>query len=66
MLFVLMGLTPGTDVLAHLGGFVSGLLIGILLGCLPSGSDKPSRQVFSSVGFAVMVVLPWWLALRKG
>ena len=28
MLFVLLGLEPGTDVVAHFGGFVSGLILG--------------------------------------
>src|SRR5436309_6098661 len=31
MLFILLGLAPGTDIIAHLGGFISGLILGSLL-----------------------------------
>lgn len=37
LLFVLLGMDPGTDVLAHLGGFLGGLLIGGALVLLPKG-----------------------------
>jgi rhomboid protease GluP len=65
MLFILFGLTPGTDVLAHLGGFLTGLLFGMVLVCVPSGSARNScGQVLSGLAFAILVVLPWWLAWR--
>lgn len=41
MLFVLLGLSPGTDVLAHSGGFVGGLVIGTLLALAPRWRPTP-------------------------
>ncbi len=64
MLFVLLALTPGTDVMAHLGGFVTGLLLGALLSRVPSSATSPGANVLSGLLFALLVILPWWLALR--
>jgi rhomboid protease GluP len=64
MLFVLLALTPGTDVVAHLGGFVCGLLLGVLLNLVPAIAHKPGANVLSGMVFALLVVLPWWLAVR--
>lgn len=64
MLFTLLGLTPGTDVLAHLGGFLSGLLLGGLLGMLPVMAQKAGVNLGCGLLFTVLVVLPWRLALR--
>jgi membrane associated rhomboid family serine protease len=36
MLFVLLGLAPGTDVVAHAGGFATGIIFGALLALRPS------------------------------
>ena len=65
MLFVLLALTPGTDVMAHLGGFVSGLGLGALLNLVPAIAQKPKTNVFSGLLFALLVTVPWWLALRS-
>lgn len=64
MLFVLLGVAPGTDVVAHFGGFVAGVLIGMLL--------SVGRRVISgwlvnftaSLVFALLELWTWWLALR--
>jgi membrane associated rhomboid family serine protease len=64
MLFVLLGLTPGTDILAHLGGFVSGLVLGLILNRGPAISGKALANLLSGFLFAGLVILPWWLALR--
>jgi len=64
MLFVLLALTPGTDVVAHLGGFVCGLLLGALLSLVPAIAQKAGANVLSGMLFALLVILPWWLALR--
>ena len=66
MLFVLLALTPGTDVMAHLGGFVSGLLLGLLLSLVPGIAQKPGANLLSGLAFAILVIVPWWLALRSG
>jgi rhomboid protease GluP len=64
MLFVLLGLTPGTDVLAHSGGFFSGLLLGGLLTLIPGLAQKSTSNLLSGLVFLWLVIWPWWLALR--
>ena len=65
MLFVLLALTPGTDVIAHLGGFVSGLVLGALMNLVPTIAQKPKTNVLSGLLFALLVIVPWCLALRS-
>lgn len=63
MLFVLLGLSPGTDILAHAGGFVGGLAIGAGLALLPPLAGRGRANLFAGVIFAVLVLLPWMVAL---
>ena len=65
MLFALLALTPGTDVMAHLGGFVCGLLLGALFNLLPAIAQKPVANLLGGLVFALLVIVPWWLALRS-
>ena len=65
MLFALFALTPGTDVMAHLGGFVCGLLLGALFNLLPAIAQKPVANLLGGLVFALLVIVPWWLALRS-
>jgi rhomboid protease GluP len=65
MLFVLLGLTPGTDVLAHAGGFVSGLVLGALLSLIPGVAQRARINFLSGLVFALLVVLPWFLTLSQ-
>lgn len=65
MLFVLLALTPGTDVVAHLGGFAAGLVLGALLSLVPGIARKPKANLISGLAFALLVIAPWWLALRS-
>ena len=62
MLFALLGLGPGTDVLAHLGGFLSGLGLGFLLLLVPGISRSFAANIFAGLAFCVLVILPWWFA----
>jgi membrane associated rhomboid family serine protease len=64
MLFVLLGLTPGTDVVAHFGGFASGLLLGNLLTRFIQVLRKPAANFASALAFVLLVLWPWWLALH--
>jgi membrane associated rhomboid family serine protease len=66
MLFVLLALTPGTDVMAHLGGFLCGLLLGALLNLAPAIAQKAGANLLGGLAFALLVIVPWWLALRGG
>jgi membrane associated rhomboid family serine protease len=65
MLFVLFALTPGTDVMAHLGGFASGLVLGALLNLVPAIAQRPKANLLCGLVFALLVIVPWWLALRS-
>ena len=62
-LFMFMGLSPGTDVLAHLGGFVVGLALGqVLIFFAPS----PKSIAINFIGmliFILLTIIPWWLAI---
>ncbi|HEY5912973.1 MAG TPA: rhomboid family intramembrane serine protease [Verrucomicrobiae bacterium] len=64
MLFVLYGLNPETDVRAHLGGFVTGLLLGAALSVSPATTQRPRLNLLAAFFFLVLVILPWWEALR--
>ncbi|MEY2466741.1 MAG: hypothetical protein QOD03_1262 [Verrucomicrobiota bacterium] len=66
MLFILMGLSPGTDVLAHLGGFASGVLLGILLTLATRLLQNNAANVSAGLLFCGSVILTWWLALSGG
>jgi membrane associated rhomboid family serine protease len=66
LLFVLLGLNPASDVLAHLGGFASGLTVGCLLALVPSMAQAAAANLASGFAFALLVLAPWWLALRSG
>ena len=65
LLLVLLGFSPDprTDVLAHVGGFASGLLLGLPLAIL---NQRVSRRVDAAAlcVFAALVIGTWILALR--
>jgi len=64
MLFVLLGLSPGTDVVAHFGGFVAGIAIGLLLSANPRFVRSSFANLTAGLVFAILVTATWWLALR--
>ena len=64
LLFLLLGVDPASDVIAHLGGFVAGVLLGALLAAIP----QRILQNSALIGGAWVVLLglfTWtgWLAL---
>jgi len=65
MLFVLLGLNPDTDVVAHAGGFVAGLVLGSLLALAPRLASKPLVNLGAGFLFTALVVLTWLLALTR-
>jgi rhomboid protease GluP len=66
MLFVLLGLSPGSDLLAHFGGFVSGLVLGAMLSGVAGVAQKGRLNFAAGLVFVALVVWPWWLALSRG
>jgi membrane associated rhomboid family serine protease len=64
MLFVLLGLSPGTDVVAHFGGFLTGIAFGLVL----AAGSRVVRGSFANLAagliFATLIIGTWWLALR--
>lgn len=65
LLFVLIGVSPESDVVAHLGGFVTGLLLGLLLAPVPRLADSRRINLAAGILFAALVILPWLLALIR-
>jgi rhomboid protease GluP len=63
MLFVLLGLSPGTDVMAHFGGFASGVILGVVLALVPRLTKSSAGNIFAGIVFTALVILSWWLAL---
>lgn len=60
MLFTLLGVAPGTDVVAHAGGFICGLLIGGVVVLSPALS-RPRANLVNGLLFAAAVIVPWLL-----
>lgn len=65
MLFVLLGLSPGSDIIAHLGGFVAGLGLGAVLAIAPAMTREPIVNLIAGFMFAALVIWTWVLALVK-
>jgi membrane associated rhomboid family serine protease len=66
MMFLLLGVGPGTDIAAHFGGFVCGFGIGAVLAFVPDAAHKPVLNLLAGLAFAVLTIVPWWLALVRG
>ncbi len=66
MLFLLLGAGPGTDLTAHLGGFISGIALGIILRVSRLCPPDPVIDLFAGAIFSLLVIVTWWLALAKG
>jgi rhomboid protease GluP len=64
LLVVLLGLSPKSDVVAHVGGFVAGVVLGVVV--LPWRA-RLTRLMLSNAclgAFVLLVTLTWMLALR--
>jgi len=64
MLFVLLGLNPGTDVAAHFGGFLAGVILGAALAPARKLTGRPLVNLIAALLLAALVIVPWLLAFR--
>jgi rhomboid protease GluP len=68
LLLVLLGLSPerNVDVLAHVAGFVTGLLLGAMLAfTMPRLPHQPRVNTLALILFCALVMTTWRLALLK-
>jgi len=63
MLFVLFGLNPETDVVAHFGGFLSGLVLGAILISLPARWQNAKTDFVAAVLLGLLIGLTNSLAV---
>jgi membrane associated rhomboid family serine protease len=67
MLFVLFGLSPGTDFAAHCGGFVGGLVLGAAMVYVPDKFLHGSKvNLVAIIVLTALITLAWRLAIRHG
>ena len=64
LLVVLLGLSPMSDVLAHVGGFVAGVALGLIALRFRNVLSRRAMNPISAVTCVGLVVVTWWLALR--
>ncbi|MDX1951820.1 MAG: rhomboid family intramembrane serine protease [Verrucomicrobiota bacterium] len=65
LLFVLFGLNPASDVLAHAGGFVAGVLLGLMLAWVDEKKVQGSTiNIASFATFLIIVTCCWAFALQ--
>lgn len=65
MLFLLLGSSPSADLVAHAGGFVSGLLLGGLFRLTPRLFRNTTANLVGGSLFCLLVLLSWCLALAR-
>jgi membrane associated rhomboid family serine protease len=66
LILVLIGFSPGTDIIAHVGGFITGAMLGLALGWRRPGSlHRSAPNIFSGVALAILLVTTWLLAGRR-
>jgi membrane associated rhomboid family serine protease len=64
MLFALLGLSPGTNVVAHAGGYAGGLLLGAIIARRLDVARQASTNILSALVALGLTMFTWWLALR--
>jgi membrane associated rhomboid family serine protease len=65
LIFVLFGFSPGSDIIAHLGGFLAGLVFGAALALVNEKTVHAARWNLPAAGtVAAIIAVTWGLALR--
>lgn len=62
MIFLILGTHPGSDVAAHFGGFLTGVMLGTILSFVPRLHRRPGLNLLAGFVFLLLVVLPWLFA----
>ncbi len=65
MLFVLLGLSPRSNVLAHAGGFVCGVVIGAVLAGSRPLAGNAKVNLLAGLAFGALVLIPWLVAFAR-
>jgi rhomboid protease GluP len=65
LVLVLMGFSEGTDVVAHVGGFFFGAIMGIILHFTPKTIRGKSANSLSVILLASGAIFTWWLAFKS-
>jgi hypothetical protein len=61
---VLLGFAPGTDMVAHVGGFLAGAIFGVALNTVrPAWLQSGAVNVLGSLALAVLVTAAWRQAM---
>jgi hypothetical protein len=65
MLFVLLGVDPASDVIAHLGGFCAGVLLAIAINGIPGEKlHRTSLQAAAWMALAILFGVTFWFCAR--
>ena len=64
LLVVLLGFSPTSDVVAHVGGFIAGVGLGIGAMRFRNGLLRPGISIAATLLCVAITMLTWWLALR--
>lgn len=65
LILVLIGFTPGTDLAAHVGGFLAGAVMGLALAGAPPGAlQRLAPNLAGGIALAALVLVTWRLASR--
>ena len=59
-----MGFSQGSDIVAHVGGFVFGAILGTILHFAPKNFRGNGANVLSVFLLVGTVIFTWWLALK--
>jgi rhomboid protease GluP len=65
LILVLIGFSPEADMVAHVGGFLAGVIFGLLLGWVrPPALQRSAPNTAASFVFGALVIATWLLASR--
>jgi membrane associated rhomboid family serine protease len=66
LILVLLGFGPGTDMLAHVGGFLAGAVLGLALNAVrPALLQRGTVNVLAGLALAALVTAAWSQAVRS-